>query len=144
MDDCFYNDGLKFSCTRCSGCCRHDPGFVFLSENDLLELLKATGLAREAFIDKYCKKAALNGSVRLSLLEKQNYDCIFWEDGGCTVYEHRPFQCRSFPFWSENLTSNVQWLALRSYCPGIDRGALHGRAEIDDWLSRKEPCIKLS
>jgi len=144
MEECFYSEGLKFSCMKCSRCCRHDPGFVFLSESDLARLLLATGLARGDFIDKYCKKVSVNGAVELSLIEKPNFDCIFWNDGGCSVYEHRPYQCRSFPFWSENVSSKVRWQALRSYCPGIDRGALHGKAEIDEWMSRKEPCIKLS
>ena len=34
----FYSDGLRFECTRCSRCCRHTPGYVFLSENDVERL----------------------------------------------------------------------------------------------------------
>ncbi|HUX21603.1 MAG TPA: YkgJ family cysteine cluster protein, partial [Spirochaetia bacterium] len=34
----FYQDGLRFECTRCDACCRHEPGYVFLSQTDLRRL----------------------------------------------------------------------------------------------------------
>jgi len=41
MEDSFYKDGLSFECQACSNCCRKDPGYVFLSEKDLLILTNA-------------------------------------------------------------------------------------------------------
>ena len=34
----FYKNGLNFECQRCSFCCGHSPGYVYLSERDLLTL----------------------------------------------------------------------------------------------------------
>ena len=40
----------------------------------------------------------------------------------CTVYESRPTQCRTFPFWPEHVGTRGGWRKLKSYCPGIGQG----------------------
>lgn len=141
MDE-FYKDGLKFSCQRCSCCCRHEPGYVFLSENDLVKMYKRVDMPRKKFIKKYCRVVDLGGIKRLSLIEKENNDCIFW-DKGCTVYEVRPLQCKSFPFWAHNLINEETWNSVANSCPGVGRDELHTKEEIDQWLDKrlKEPFI---
>jgi len=60
---------------------------------------------------------------RLALLERRNngqYDCIFLRDKKCLVYQVRPKQCQTFPWWTENLTNKESWEELKSYCEGID------------------------
>ena len=143
MEDPFYSKGLNFSCRRCSKCCRHDPGYVFLSDKDISLLIRGLGLPREEVLRAYCREVEINGRRRVSLMEKSNYDCIFWKSAGCEVYEYRPFQCRSYPFWSSNLSSALQWEALKSACPGVGQGELHRRKEIEGWLERRnrEPLI---
>jgi Fe-S-cluster containining protein len=138
MSGPFYAEGLHFSCTRCSCCCRLAPGFVFLTREDLSALLRATGLPAREFVERYCRQVGLNGFYRLSLKERDNYDCIFWEEQGCTVYEHRPHQCRSYPFWGANLDARDSWEALKGSCPGVGQGRLHTREEIEAWLERSE------
>ncbi len=134
MADCFYKEGLRFECTRCSACCRFTPGFVLLSLMDVKNLLKATGLSGEEFMEIYCREVNINGIKQISLIEKGNCDCIFWENGGCTVYKQRPVQCRSFPFWSSNLASQEGWNKLKSSCPGMGKGSPHSKRRIEHWL----------
>ncbi|MFP4266852.1 MAG: YkgJ family cysteine cluster protein [Spirochaetaceae bacterium] len=133
----FYSEGLRFSCRRCGGCCRYEPGFVFLSKNDLSRLSSALSMKEEDFIRRYCRFVTIGGKKRLSLQEKRNYDCIFWENGGCSVYEARPFQCRSFPFWANILECRENWESQRKSCPGIGEGKLFTREEIDRLLYLK-------
>ena len=146
MGDVFYREGLHFECQRCSNCCRHEPGFVFLSYNDLMRLETAMGLSRTEFVSQYCRGVYIHGTYRLSLIEKENYDCIFWTAEGCLVYRDRPLQCRSYPFWPEYLESRHNWDALQSACPGVNRGPLHSYEEIEEWLSRREeePIVLLT
>ena len=40
MCDKFYENGLNFECQRCSFCCGHSPGFVYLSERDFLAFIE--------------------------------------------------------------------------------------------------------
>lgn len=132
----FYSDGLKFECTQCHSCCRHDPGYVFLSESDLANLLQVTGLNRADFLEKYCRWEDLGDGPVLCLTEKSNFDCIFWENG-CTVYTGRPLQCRSYPFWKGPLQNREQWDWEGRFCPGIGRGKIHSSAEIESWLKQR-------
>jgi len=43
----------------------------------------------------------------------------------------RPTQCRTYPFWPENVKSADAWHALEPDCPGLNRGRLFTPAEID-------------
>jgi Fe-S-cluster containining protein len=132
----FYARGLRFSCERCSECCRIDPGFVFLRENDVELLVSALKMRYTEFVRRYCRWTPdEGGGERLALREKANYDCIFWSKG-CLLYEARPLQCRAYPFWPSLLASRNVWEALS--CAGMGRGALHSREEIEALLARQE------
>jgi Fe-S-cluster containining protein len=121
-DDLFYAKGLCFSCTRCSSCCRFDPGYVFLSKKDADSLARALDMTYTDFVEVYCRWVdGYEGKARLSLKEKANYDCIFWKEG-CTVYAERPGQCRTFPFWPDILRSGETWNNAALSCPGIGKG----------------------
>jgi len=139
----FYADGLYFSCTRCSCCCRHEPGYVFLSEPDLRLLAKELKIQYNnvnKLIEAYCRWVPAYEGLKLSLKEKANFDCIFWQDG-CTVYRSRPLQCRTFPFWASALCSREAWEGLT--CPGIGSGEFHSLEYIEDCLARQkaEPAM---
>jgi len=133
----WYSNGLKFSCTQCHSCCRHDPGYVFLSQPDLDTLCEFHHMDEKIFRRTFCRTVDFTFTKRLSLIEKTNFDCIFW-DKGCTVYEARPLQCRSFPFWSSNLHDKDAWDASAIYCPGMNQGKIHTVATINEWLRARE------
>ncbi len=139
----FYDQGLKFECTQCHACCRHDPGYVFLSRQDLDVLAAGVGLDPAAFVERFARWVDLGSGPVLSLREKPNYDCIFW-DQGCTVYKHRPVQCRTYPFWEGPTTSQEKWKWEGRFCPGINRGKVHTKAEIEAALEerRAHPVLR--
>jgi Fe-S-cluster containining protein len=140
----FYACGLKFSCKRCSSCCRYEAGFVFLSEKDMEKLIVRLKMDRNAFIKKYCRWVQdVNGKEVLSLKEKSNSDCILW-DSICTVYTARPLQCRTFPFWKSIVSSARAWAVAASGCPGMNHGETHPEKAIKKCLEMRiaEPIIK--
>ncbi|QQO08149.1 YkgJ family cysteine cluster protein [Breznakiella homolactica] len=142
-DKPFYSQGLPFSCQRCSSCCRHDPGFVFLSEKDVNKLARALKMRYISFVETFCRWIpAGGGTEQLSLKELSNFDCVFWKEG-CTVYESRPLQCRTFPFWHSIVASRDYWDIYKQDCPGIGRGPVRSMAEIDSCLAQRvlEPVI---
>ena len=119
---------------KCSSCCRHESGFVFLSEKDVSVLTAHMRMRYTDFVREFCRWVGDGGDERLSLTEKPNFDCIFW-DGNCTVYQYRPLQCRTFPFWQSMVSSRGAWAAAARDCPGINRGAAHPREEIEACLA---------
>ncbi len=136
MSASFYAGGLRFACQRCSRCCRHEPGYVFLTQEDLERLGQALGLAGSEVLARYCRQVRLGGFRRVSLRETPAYDCILWAPEGCQVYGHRPLQCRSFPFWPPNLEGPEDWERLKEHCPGVGAGGLHSGKAIRDWLEQ--------
>jgi Fe-S-cluster containining protein len=128
----FYADGLRFSCIRCSCCCRYESGYVFLSREDVDTLAGVQDMGYEAFIKTWCRWVYFGGEIEyLSLKEKVNNDCIFWKDG-CMVYQSRPLQCRTFPFWDSILVSAAAWENAKSECPGMGQGELHSMTHIEN------------
>ena len=140
----FWKDGLCFSCDRCSGCCRYDPGFVYLSPRDLQNLQTWASLERAVFIQKYCRWVLQgDGYEYLCLKELPNYDCILW-DNGCIAYNYRPFQCSSYPFWDYLLENEQRWNANARSCSGINRGKWYSAEEIQGFLdtAKQFPVIR--
>ena len=128
----FYAAGLKFSCKRCSSCCRYESGYVYLSEKDLEKLMSALKMDRKEFITAYCRWVnGWDGDEVLSLKEKINKDCILWENG-CAVYEARPLQCVTYPFWENIIATSRSWETAALACPGMNTGELHTERAIND------------
>lgn len=144
QDQPWYQDGLRFFCSRCNRCCRHESGYVFLSEQDISRISQGLGQSRNHVIDKYTKTVNLGLVKRISLLEQDNFDCVFWDKGGCTIYDHRPLQCQAFPFWPQNLDNPGAWEEISEECPGINLGATHSKNAIKQWLKKRtnEPFLE--
>lgn len=137
MDAPFWNDGLRFECARCSACCRHEPGFVFLSATDIERLLIHSGLAFRQFIDTFIRTVDIGAGLALSLKEKANYDCILWGEHGCSAYVARPVQCSTYPFWQGVIETPEDWEREAHDCPGIGKGAIVPAAIIGERLWQK-------
>ncbi|MDX2038792.1 MAG: YkgJ family cysteine cluster protein [Isosphaeraceae bacterium] len=132
----WYRDGLRFTCTRCGNCCTGAPGYVWVDIDEIDALARRLDLERDDFTRRYVRQVGR----RFSLLEKPGGDCIFWDrDQGCTVYEARPIQCRTWPFWPENLETPADWDRVRSTCPGSGSGHFFSLAEIEDQAGRVHP-----
>jgi hypothetical protein len=129
--------GLKFSCLPgCRRCCGGAPGDVWLTAKEQAEIAARLNLSLKAFHAAYTRKYA---SGRISLREQSNGDCILLGANGCSVYENRPGQCRSYPFWPEIIESRRCWHREKKNCPGIGQGRPYAPDEIQALLDgRKE------
>jgi Fe-S-cluster containining protein len=132
----WYAGGLRFTCTQCGNCCTGAPGHTWVSEEEIDALSRRLGLDRASFLRTYTRPVWRGGKQLVSLIEKKNNDCIFWAKGvGCTVYEDRPRQCRTWPFWRPIIEEREDWDAAARGCPGMNRGTLHDAAIIESVAS---------
>lgn len=123
----WYSDGLQFTCTRCGACCTGEEGFVWLDDVEIAALAQRLQQSESDFCSTYTRR--VRGKV--SLKEKPGGDCIFWsKTKGCTVYEDRPRQCRTWPFWDSNLATPEDWEETTRICPGAGSGRLFTVEEI--------------
>ncbi len=128
MNEPWYRDGLRFECTRCGRCCR-GAGNVWLSDEEIRALAAHCEEDEETFRARATRRAGKRGVV---LRAQRNQDCLFYDRSrGCTVYELRPRQCRTYPFWRANLADRETWEAEGRSCPGLGDGPLHTREAID-------------
>ena len=123
----WFEDGLAFECTRCGACCTGAPGFVWVNEEEIGRIAAFLGESIEQFSKRYVRQVG----ERYSLIERPGGDCIFWDKSrGCTVYSARPVQCRTWPFWPDNIESPETWEAVTDVCPGSGRGQVFTVDEI--------------
>src|SRR3990170_6419416 len=105
----WYKDGLRFKCTGCGKCCGEAPGYVWVTLKEIEAMAESLKITHEVFARKYTRRI---GS-RISLLEDpKNYDCIFLKDKQCLLYNCRPRQCKTYPYWKSNLRTKGSWEEL--------------------------------
>lgn len=116
----WYREGLRFSCTRCGHCCQ-GPGYVWVDEEEVAALAEHFSMDIDVFQKVYTRKVGRSRSLR----EQASDDCIFYDkDQGCLVYEVRPRQCQTWPFWEHNLQTPQDWKGAQQRCPGSGHGEL--------------------
>jgi Fe-S-cluster containining protein len=128
----FYHNGLYFTCTECGNCCTDTSGYVELTEEEAGKIAKFWGLSETEFLEKFIEVPG--NAASLHLISHQNGDCIFLVENRCSVYLVRPLQCRTFPFWPENVKFSLRWEITAALCPGINQGRLYPETEIENIL----------
>ncbi|HLL91140.1 MAG TPA: YkgJ family cysteine cluster protein [Tepidisphaeraceae bacterium] len=162
----WYADGLSFTCTQCGNCCTGGPGYVWISREEIVRLAEHLGLTPEQTVEKYCRKIDGKFSLNESRNSAGQYDCVFLVEQkppraggrggaelpagatapvtkrGCGIYAARPLQCRTWPFWPENLTSRRRWDEVGKRCPGTNVGRSYTQQQIEsirdaaDWPAK--------
>ncbi len=129
----WYRQGLRFECIGCGRCCTGEPGYVYVTRPEIGALAAAVGLEVPEFEKRFVRPVGR----RKSLLELPSGDCVFFDDltRRCRVYEVRPRQCRTWPFWASNLRTSKAWQETCRVCPGAGRGPLVPAEQIDAELA---------
>lgn len=94
-------------CASCKtqGCCTNSAvPLVFSSDlADLKSINKAT--------DEFLHDRNVNGTLIKAINKKANSDvCVFWNENKCSVYQHRPFDCRAYPFDILKINGKYHWI----------------------------------
>ena len=126
MSNLIKKDGYNFAfdssaCSSCPGnCCIGESGYIWISENEILNLAKYLKISQNEVREKYLYKASYKYSIKEIQLDENNFSCCFFnvEKKQCMIYEVRPMQCRTFPFW-EYFKENIDEVVTE--CPGIIR-----------------------
>jgi Fe-S-cluster containining protein len=116
-------DGYKFAfnpqaCASCEGrCCTGESGYIWITPKEMQEVAKLLDMEFDEFTSSYVKKVG----YRYSLVERKNdesFECVFFdsEKKQCGIYEARPKQCRTFPFW-DSFKEDIDEVVKE--CPGI-------------------------
>ena len=116
----WFEEGLRFKCTGCGKCCTGASASVNLSRSDLDRLAAFKRIPAGRFVRIYTRLAK---GRRVLTNRPGSGDCVFLENNACSVYEARPIQCRTFPFWPEIVRDRESWEATSRLCEGIEHPA---------------------
>ena len=114
----WWQEGVRFACQGSGKCCvsRGAYGFVYLTLEDRRRLAAHLGMPTWQFPRQHCAK-----TDGLFHLKETGPECRFLRENRCSVYEGRPTQCRTWPFWPENMPARA-WTAIAAFCPGVGQG----------------------
>jgi len=126
---------LRFRCTGCGKCCYGDPKthYIAATDRELVSIQRFLKLSRQDFFAAYIEALPWGGhGIQL----QADGACPFLADGKCQIYEFRPAQCKSYPFWPEVVGLKNDWLSEAKRCEGINRGEIIPLAQIERELKQ--------
>jgi len=92
--DVVLDENVHYVCQRCTACCKW-PGDVRIEENEIAPIASFLGMSEDDFLETYTRLRT--NRQGLSLIERENHECIMLEGDGCRIHEVKPEQCRGFP-----------------------------------------------
>jgi len=116
----WYEKGLDFSCTGCSKCCQVD-GDVWVAPEEVTNIVQYLGDGGGvSSIDEF-RKAYIRAEITPAggdqqseswmCLKRKEGACIFLDPSGqCGIYDVRPVQCSTYPFWPSLLEDPDAWI----------------------------------
>lgn len=108
------------ACESCEGnCCIGESGYIWVTPAEIQNIASFLKLNETDFREQHLRKV----QYRYSLKERQvgeSFECEFFNmaQKRCTIYEVRPSQCRTFPFW-DYFKEHIK--EVEKECPGIIR-----------------------
>jgi Fe-S-cluster containining protein len=85
---------VHYTCQRCTACCRW-PGLVKVGDGEIAAMAQLLDVTEYNFVQRYTRLRPNRDG--LSLIEKENGECVFLEGRDCVVQAAKPIQCAGFP-----------------------------------------------
>ena len=140
-----------FSCGMCGECCRMnttDSNLIIMSASEVREIMAATGLSWDEVAEPYPDLLEEDGvSYTFDWCIRRNSEgtrsCVFQgADNRCTIYEHRPWICRTYPLMladsvSEDGCTVTNLLKSECLCYGNKITDDEAKAQAEDLIARK-------
>lgn len=100
-------DGFNYGfdaneCSKCEGnCCIGESGYIWITPAEMQMLSQLLKISMDELKHQYLRKISYKYSIKEKQLSKDNFACVFFDLQlkQCSVYDARPKQCRTFPFW---------------------------------------------
>ena len=109
-------DKVPFDCTSCGKCCK-TKGSVWMAPEEVDSAAELLDLNRESFIQTYGTHTLQDDRIPdktwLRLTNNDKQACVFLDEQTnlCRIYEARPIQCSTYPFWPNIMDSPASWNA---------------------------------
>lgn len=133
--DMVLQEGFDFgfdvaACENCPGyCCTGKSGYIWVSEQEISNIAACLGENIDGFISRYLVRIGRRFCIK-EVKMGGAFCCLFFDEKNrrCAIYEERPAQCRTFPFW-QYFKDNPDEAAKE--CPGVRRISAGGCSASD-------------
>lgn len=124
----WWDEGVRFQCQGSGKCCvsHGEYGNVWLTIEDRRRIAKHLKMTTREFTSKHCERS--DGLFRL---KEEEANCRFLKGKSCGIYEARPVQCRTWPWWPEVMNAKTWKKEVAAFCPGIGKGRVWTKEEIE-------------
>ncbi|MBP7652342.1 YkgJ family cysteine cluster protein [Candidatus Dependentiae bacterium] len=113
-------DRIQFNCIQCGNCCSGATGYVWLTDTEQKNISDFLGIPLKDFKKKYTKKENLKTTLIEIKKNESDYRCIFLtEKNKCLIYDCRPHQCKTYPYWKKIIQDDSYLDYVKNDCPGI-------------------------
>ena len=85
---------VRYACQCCGACCKW-PGDVCIEPDEIAPIARFLGMSEEDFIQCYTRLRS--NRQGLSLMDKENHECVMLDNNTCRIHPVKPEQCRGFP-----------------------------------------------
>jgi len=106
------------ACAMCEGrCCTGESGYIYVTKDEIKDIAEVLKIDINELRVKYLFKKGYKYSIK-EFKYNDSYECVFYDrqSNGCRIYNARPSQCKTFPFWDYYKTRVDE---LKQECPGI-------------------------
>jgi Fe-S-cluster containining protein len=138
---------FSFAChpgVPCFNACCADVN-IFLTPYDILRLKNHLGMTSEEFLSKHTvspfDKNSTYPVILLAMNDDEKKTCPFVGEGGCTVYEDRPWACRMYPLGmgsqrdaGDGSESDFYFMLKEDVCKGHNESH---KQTVADWLENQ-------
>ena len=128
----FYREReLRFECSGCGQCCLGHPDehYIELAPGEAKTIRRYLDLDKKTFKRDYLVDLP---DIGRGLKINQQGRCVLLDENlRCSVYEVRPRQCKTYPFWPELMQTAEAWEGEASRCEGINQGRVVTIATIE-------------
>lgn len=107
------------ACYSCRGnCCVGKSGYIWIKQDEINILAQYLKISLDKLKKDYLKRVGPKYSIKELKLDKDTFSCLFFDlnEKKCSIYEIRPLQCRTFPFWDYYKNNEKE---VYEECPGI-------------------------
>lgn len=113
---------LRFKCTGCGKCCSGgEDHYIAMSKTEAKRIRKQLNITEAWFRRRYVSHLTRN---TLTARMHEGH-CVFLNnEGKCRIYNLRPVQCRTYPYWPELLETTQTWNNEAKHCEGINFGTV--------------------
>lgn len=93
---------------------------MYLNEAEASKIASKLKITIIEFVANYCEERESDDGILTSLRSKpERRECVFLENNKCSIYDTRPTQCATYPWWPQNLMGKSEWRGESFRCEGI-------------------------